>query len=178
MALARLIYKQSKEVSTRVKASTIISFIKGKQPHFTDNGLTYLTIDTLEGNGEMTFSDSGVKCTEKDILMVMDGAASGRCYFGHSGYVGSTLAKIECNGTDPSIVYLALEEHENDIQKNTTGSAIPHTDKRYVGELLIPQISNQKTIFKISSLMRSVIALRKGIVKLRQQKSVLMNKYF
>ena len=88
------------------------------------------------------------------------------------------MAKITCKKIDPSVVYFALEEHEKDIQKNTTGSAIPHTDKRYVGDLLVPLIRDENTLASIHDLLGIVIAARKVDKELRNQKALLLDKYF
>ncbi len=180
MSLARLIYARAKASAERTKASSLISFAKGKQPSFVDqnDGIPYLTIEAIENGTNPFFSSDGVSCEENDVLMVMDGAASGHCYFGNKGFVGSTMAKITCKKIDPAVVYFALEEHEKDIQKNTTGSAIPHTDKRYVGDLLVPLIRDENTLASIHDLLGIVIAARKVDKELRNQKALLLGKYF
>ena len=179
MDFSRLIYSQAKAISPMKTAGEFISFTKGKQAVFVNQptGEPYLTIDVLEGSQEVNYSTSGVESGEGDILMVMDGAASGRCYFGYKGFVGSTLSKIECKGIDSSVAFLALEEHEKDIQKNTTGSAIPHTDKRYVNDIEIPVIKDEFTVNRLRNLLALVASIRKEIRTLRQEKEILMRKF-
>lgn len=180
MDFSRLIYSQAKAISPMKSAGEFISFTKGKQADFVNQptGEPYLTIDVLEGSQEVSYSASGVECGEGDILMVMDGAASGRCYFGYKGFVGSTLSKIECKGIDSSVAFLALEEHEKDIQKNTTGSAIPHTDKRYVSDIEIPLIKDEFTVNRLRNLLTLLVSTRKEIRTLREEKEILMRKFF
>ena len=83
MSLAKLIYARAKASAERMKASSLISFVKGKQPSFAgeNNGMPYLTIEAIENGTNSSFSSDGVRCGENDVLMVMDGAASGNCYF-------------------------------------------------------------------------------------------------
>lgn len=57
--------------------------------------------------------------------MVMDGASSGKIFYGKHGFVGSTLAKIEVDKEYREIVYEFLKFNEKYISDNTTGSAIP-----------------------------------------------------
>lgn len=180
MSLARLIYARAKVSAEHKKASSLIGFTKGKQPSFADenDGMPYLTIEAIENGTNPAFSSDGISCEENDVLMVMDGAASGHCYFGYKGFVGSTMAKITCKEIDPAVLYFSLEEHEKDIQKNTTGSAIPHTDKRYVGDLLVPLVHDENTLACLHDLLGIVIATRKVNKELRKQKALLMEKYF
>lgn len=50
MSLARLIYARAKVSAEHKKASSLISFTKGKQPSFADenDGMPYLTIGAIE----------------------------------------------------------------------------------------------------------------------------------
>jgi restriction endonuclease S subunit len=88
------------------------------------------------------------------------------------------LSKIECKGIDSSVAFLALEEHEKDIQKNTTGSAIPHTDKRYVSDIEIPLIKDEFTVNRLRNLLTLLVSTRKEIRTLREEKEILMRKFF
>jgi type I restriction enzyme S subunit len=121
------------------KLGEIIRFIKGKKPKdiseiFIDGYVPQILIETLDmgkfsyANPErMTLSEEG------DILMVMDGASSGRVEFSISGVVGSTLAIVKPVETlFIYYVYMYLKINESDIKENTTGSSIPHADKQRI----------------------------------------------
>jgi type I restriction enzyme S subunit len=123
----------------------IIRFVKGKKPKVilkekSDELSKYLTINVLSGKDYLYAHPKGVILTEKDnILMVMDGASSGKIYFGSNGIVASTIAKVEIlnNNFSTECIYHFLKYNENEINNHTTGSAIPHTDKNFVLSLKI-----------------------------------------
>ncbi|GAH80226.1 unnamed protein product, partial [marine sediment metagenome] len=128
-----------------VKLKGNIKFVKGKKPKIifkekSDELSKYLTINVLSGKDYLYAHPKSVILAEKDnILMVMDGASSGKIYFGANGIVASTLAKVEILNNDLSTeyVYHFLKYNENEINNHTTGSAIPHTDKNFVLSLKI-----------------------------------------
>lgn len=134
-----------------IKLNKVIKFIKGKKPSNISadkkNGyMKYLTIACLN-NQEITYANPDkTLLTESDILMVMDGASSGDVYYSNKGIVGSTLAKIELINNDfiSEYLYFVLKKHVKTIQDKTTGSAIPHTDKVFVGNLDVPIINKDK----------------------------------
>lgn len=128
--------------------SEIIKFTKGKKPkdiidYKKENYEKYLTIGCLNNQESNYASIDKMIIADNDILMVMDGASSGDVYYSSYGIVGSTLSKVEITNEEflKEYVYFVLKKYKNDIQEKTTGSAIPHTDKTYVGNLKIPYIS-------------------------------------
>ena len=154
-----------------------IQFIKGKKPTtFNDNGEKYLTIEALE-NGNFTYTNDKklIYCEENDILMVMDGASSGKVYIGHQGIVGSTLAKISTN-INPYYLYIFLKNNFKNISEHNTGSAIPHTNKDIVYNLKISNniISNET----YEKLLNIRISLNNEINKLRILKNNYLKKFF
>ena len=169
---------QSQKVGTQ-KLQGLISFVKGKKPELCSmqDGLLYLTIDSLTGNTDTIYSSSGIRCSSDDVLMVMDGASSGKVFIGFNGYVGSTLAKIVTD-IPSSLVYLFLHNYQQNMMENTTGSAIPHADKGYIGELEIPMIKDQKVISELSNDLKIIQNLRKSNLKLAKIKKTLLEKYF
>jgi type I restriction enzyme S subunit len=86
-----------------------------------------------------------VVSNDYDMLMVMDGASSGRIEIGYSGIVGSTIAKIKINPEFqyPLSVFSFLKRKEKDIMGNTTGSSIPHTDKSKILDYTFPLANNE-----------------------------------
>ena len=78
--------------------------------------------------------------------MVMDGASSGKVYYGGQGIVGSTLARIDCTDSNyiSEFMFFCLKYYKDLIQSKNTGSAIPHTDKVFVGSLEIPKLNIEK----------------------------------
>ena len=158
-------------------------FIKGKKPkeisdYPQSNFLDYLTIDVLSNQSQMYASDEkGVLANEYDILMVMDGASSGKLFYGKSGLVGSTLAKLDVDDKYLEIVYQFLKHSEKFISDNTTGSAIPHTDKGLVLNLKCPiseELLNYSDTFK--SIRSSIITNNNEILKLQKLRDTLLPK--
>jgi type I restriction enzyme S subunit len=173
----QLIFLKSSRGQIRRKLHPLIKFVKGKKPESSDKGRDYLTIDVLTEGSEGETSSSGVFCEETDVLMVMDGASSGRVFTGRSGYVGSTLAKIESN-IPHVLLYLFLSSIEDTITKNTSGSAIPHADKGFIGEFEMPMITDEATIQGLTILLKSVIDSEKRKALLCQEKNILLKRYF
>lgn len=168
---------ESTKVGTE-KLGRRIRFVKGKKPVLPNgnDSLPYLSIDALTGQ-EPVCSSSGLLCGEDDVLMVMDGASSGKVFTGFRGYVGSTLAKVVTD-LPASMVYIFLYKHQSDSMDNTKGSAIPHADKGYIGELEIPMISDPFVINKLSADLKLITLLRKENESLKQIKNALLKKYF
>ena len=144
------------ECYDREKYNGIIKFIKGKKPNdvidYYEVGYEkYLTIACLNGEENKYANIDNMLMTDHDILMVMDGASSGDTYFSTYGIVGSTLSKIEIinNNYIPEYLFFTLRKYKNDIQRQTTGTAIPHTNKNIVLNLEIPKINmNDQLWFK------------------------------
>lgn len=130
-----------------IMLNKIIKFIKGKKPKNitnikNDNYMRYLTIACLN-NQELNYADlSKTIIANNDLLMVMDGASSGDIYFGDYGIVGSTLAKIDIVNSDyiKEYIFFFIKKYNELIKSKNTGSAIPHTDKVFVGNMEIPKI--------------------------------------
>ena len=157
-----------------------LKFIKGKQPKFVskEDGLPYLVIDDLASNIYTQFSSEGLACDENDVLMVMDGSSSGKVFTGNKGYVGSTLAKLSSSQIKSSILYFGLSKFEEEIMKNTTGSAIPHTDKSFVSELQIIDDLDGNTTDFFDFCLNQICNLRTQNFLLNIQKEILLQKFF
>jgi type I restriction enzyme S subunit len=146
--------------------SELFAFIKGKKPSVisetpVNSYLPYLTIDAMVSN-IVTFANPSKMVVAKsdDILMVMDGASSGTVYFGKSGIVGSTFALVDVKDqAHREFVFQALKFFESEIKQHTTGSAIPHTDKRFVLQL---ELSLPDDTTKATAIFR---ALRQNIIR-------------
>ena len=131
--------------------SQVIKFVKGKKPNYISTNKQvgyekYLTIACLNGQ-ELNYADTNnMVMSNNDLLMVMDGASSGEVYYGGQGIVGSTLSRIDCidNNYISEFIFFSLKYYKNLIQSKNTGSAIPHTDKVFVGSLEIPKINIEK----------------------------------
>ncbi len=127
--------------------SNAIKFVKGKKPlditpEIKERYKKYLTIACLNGQ-ELNYADpTKIVLSNNDLLMVMDGASSGDVYYAGQGIVGSTLSRIDCiDGNYISeFIYFIMKYYKDLIQSKNTGSAIPHTDKVFVGNLKVPKL--------------------------------------
>ncbi|SHJ90165.1 type I restriction enzyme, S subunit [Caminicella sporogenes DSM 14501] len=156
----------------------IIKFKKGKKPKeiketFFQNYKKYLTIDVLNRNSTLyANSEKMIIADEFDTLMVMDGASSGTVYYGQNGIVASTLARVDIQdktlGKD--FIYYVLKYFEDDIKANTTGSAIPHTDKEYVYSIKICIPNDFEILERFNSIVRK---LRETVINNEEESAKL-----
>ncbi len=130
----------------------VTEFMKGRKPKQAEkimftNSLPQILIETFD-TGKQLYSDRDrmIIANEYDILMVMDGASSGRTEIGFRGIVGSTIGLYKPleNFNYPFFVFSFLKTHEQYIKENTTGSAIPHVDKALVSSLRLKFPSMKK----------------------------------
>ena len=161
----------------------ICKFIKGRKPkeiseQYKSNFSNYLTIEVLSNqNHAYAYDEKGIIANEYDILMVMDGASSGKLFYGKQGLVGSTLAKIDVDKEYLEIIYQFLKFNEKYISDNTTGSAIPHTDKGLVLNLKCPiskKLLDYSEFFK--TIRSSIILNNNEIIKLQKLRDTLLPK--
>jgi len=123
----------------------LIEFIKGKKPpvakDFQDEGTLPIILIESFNSGSSTFAqpDKMIQCDFDDILMVMDGASSGRVETGYAGLVGSTIAKLEPKQTSVGrrYLYYFLKNIEPEMRVHLTGTSIPHVDKDWIKEQLV-----------------------------------------
>ena len=139
----------------------LISFVKGKKPKAVspnqeENMLPHILTSSLEGKyNEFCESNKLVTVEYHNTIMLMDGSNSGRVAIGHNGVIGSTLAKINLeNNKLWAIIYQFLKHKEADIQANTTGTTIPHTDKNRVNNYLMT-IPNDFLLDKFTELFNN-----------------------
>ena len=166
-----------------IELKEICKFIKGRKPteiseQYKSDFEDYLTIEVLSNqNQTYAFDEKGIKAEEMDILMVMDGASSGKLFYGKKGLVGSTLAKIDVKENYIELVYQFLKINEKYITENTTGSAIPHTDKGLVLSLRLP-ISEKLTEYsdKFKNIRLAIISNNNEIMKLQHLRDILLPK--
>lgn len=146
-----------KKIKDRETLSNIIKFVKGKKPNNIskfkqERYEKYLTIACLNLQ-ELNYADKEkTVIADNDLLMVMDGASSGSVYYSDYGIVGSTLARLDITNNQyvSEFIYFVLKYYNNLIQSKNTGSAIPHTDKVFVGTLEVPKINiEQQKVFEI-----------------------------
>ena len=120
-----------------IKLQDVFSFVKGKIPRITFDNSTvgaypYITIDVANGGKcQYCLSDDMPVCNG-EVIMVMDGAASGDIYIGNRGVLGSTFAMLKKKSEDISdaLIYVILSSRKNVYKKVNTGSTVPHANKK------------------------------------------------
>ncbi|MGL4393628.1 MAG: restriction endonuclease subunit S [Brevinema sp.] len=188
--MARLLFRRDfldhpeRDTWEVAKLGDVAEFVKGKKPEmisseFESDFLPYLTIAVLESK-EKLYADpkKTVLCTENDLIMVMDGASSGRVYLGVEGVVGSTCSKIVSN-IDKNILYCLLKYNEDFITSHLTGSAIPHTDKKMVLgiELPIPPKESLQVFEEmVAPMFEQIKTLQNENIQLTEMRDLLLKK--
>jgi type I restriction enzyme S subunit len=155
----------------------MVKFVKGRKPKEIslepqENYLQQILIDVLNG-AQPTYAkmfDGAVVCKKSDLIMVMDGASSGRIANGFEGILGSTLAivKQKNNIIDNKFLYFIFLNKQSELRGNTTGSAIPHTDKNRINsmKIAVPKSQEeQQAIAKILSDLDEKIELNQQMNK-------------
>ena len=162
----------------------LISFVKGKKPKAVspnqeENMLPHILTSSLEGKyNEFCESNKLVTVEYHNTIMLMDGSNSGRIAIGHNGVIGSTLAKINLDNNKLwAVIYQFLKHKEADIQANTTGTTIPHTDKNRVNNYLMT-IPNDFLLDKFTELfdnsLLKIISNRNQIISLETIRDLLL----
>ena len=162
----------------------LISFVKGKKPKSVspkqeENMLPHILTSSLEGKyNEFCESNKLVTIEYHNTIMLMDGSNSGRIAIGHNGVIGSTLAKINLDNNKLwAVIYQFLKHKEADIQANTTGTTIPHTDKNRVNNYLMT-IPNDFLLDKFTELfdnsLLKIISNRNQIISLETIRDLLL----
>ena len=83
-----------------------------------------------------------------EVIMVMDGAASGDVYIGNKGILGSTFAMMKKKRTDISdaLIYSILKRQSVIYKKANTGSTVPHANRRFIESIKMPISKNMMNL--------------------------------
>ncbi len=144
------------------KIGELAGFIKGRKPTRAENiqfecSAPQILIETFD-TGKTLYSerDGTVFANSRDTLMVMDGASSGRVEIGFEGILGSTIGlyRVTDEFDYPFFIFCFFKYQEKYIKENTTGSAIPHTDKKLVSSLTL-NFPNIKTVGRFDVIAES-----------------------
>ena len=163
--------------------SNAIKFVKGKKPlditlERKPEYIKYLTIACLNGQ-ELNYADpTKMILSNNDLLMVMDGASSGDVYYGGQGIVGSTLSRVDCIDDNyiSEFIYFIMKYYKDLIQSKNTGSAIPHTDKVFVGTLKVPKLLIEEQE-KYKTLLYKILQNMNENKILEQLRNTLLTKF-
>ncbi len=155
--------KKQKSNAKGQKLEEIALIIKGKKPRRIydkshGNDLEYLLIESFTTNNRFFTDDDGVPQSEEgDVIVVMDGASSGRIFRGRKGAVGSTLAVIKPKEEiSREFLFLLLKYAELQLVDNLTGSAIPHLDKDFLKTYPV-SVPVQEAMMQFTDMVRPML---------------------
>lgn len=163
------------------KIETLISLTKGKKPlnilqNVEDSYLPYVDIKAFETGIVDNYTDGEkcVSCNEGDLLIVCDGSRSGLVGKAITGYVGSTLARIDVSDEiDINYLYYFIQGKYQILNTNVKGTGTPHLKQDLLKSfnIYLPPIEKQKLIVaKIEELFSK---LDKGVEELNKIKEQL-----
>ena len=147
-----------------VELGDLLQFEKGKKPptavEIPEVGFKPIILIETFDSGKSAFAppENMLEANSQDVLMVMDGASSGRVETGFAGLVGSTIAKIVPRRTVPGsrFLYYALKQLEPETRQHLTGTSIPHTDKQWIVRQTVNLPSDETVIKKFESTAASI----------------------
>ena len=163
-----------------------IAIIKGKKPSvinlepISDSALPYILIESFGGKYRQFTDDATCKrAYEDDVLLVWDGERAGLSSYGHSGYIGSTLAAIRVKDTKlkPNYLFRIFEKEREWLRGNSEGTGVPHLSRWAVENIIYfkPPLPEQQKIATILSSVDDVIEkTRAQIDKLKDLKTAMM----
>ena len=153
--------------------------VGGKKPDRIEDSpsedtVPYLTIDALK-NGAERFArlGDGKECFSDDLLMVWDGASSGKVYEGQRGVIGSTLSAIRFDEQKISseYAYYVLTSLENAVASLREGGSIAHVPKDFMSvfELPKPSIDEQRRVAAVLSTVDEEIRGTEEIIETTEE---------
>ncbi|EGR4173510.1 restriction endonuclease subunit S, partial [Vibrio cholerae] len=160
--------------------SEVIQMQKGKKPH--DLGgksnlrtVPYINIKAFEKGivTEYAPEQDAVYCTEKDVLLVWDGARAGLSGRGVNGYVGSTLVKVTSDIAEMNYLSYYFESIYSILNTQTKGVGIPHINPVVLNNLpfnLAPENEQARIVDKLEELFSE---LDEGVKELKAAQNKL-----
>ena len=177
----------------QVNLSDIITLQKGKKPKeiksaCCDSFFPYVDIKAFETGKIDKFTDGEkcVKCEDNDLLIVCDGSRSGLIGKAVKGFVGSTLARIDCDlSVDKDYLYYFIQSKYKLLNSNVKGTGTPHLKQELLKSfrLYLPSIERQKQIVKqieesLSQLDNAVETLNKTKQQLEIYRQAVLKEAF
>lgn len=178
---------------TQVNLSDIITIQKGKKPNEIkpecfDGFFPYVDIKAFETGkiDKFTNGENCVKCEDDDLLIVCDGSRSGLIGKAVKGFVGSTLARIDCDlSVDKDYLYYFIQSKYKLLNSNVKGTGTPHLKQELLKSfcLYLPSIEQQKQIVKrieesLSQLNSAVETLKKTKQQLEIYRQAVLKEAF
>jgi type I restriction enzyme S subunit len=146
--------------------------------------LEYLRNDNVKFDTFCFSNDKSLIATEDDLIIVWDGAATGEILKAKSGYVSSTIAKIDFNKRkfDSRYFYFLKDNIEYMLQNIPTGMGIPHLNPTILNNYPCPypplneQIEIAEFLDRKTTLITSIVTnIETQINTLKELRKTLIN---
>ncbi len=157
-----------------VRFGDVCELVKGRKPSLRDRkekgDKPYLLAKVLRGEPPSQYatpSDRNAVAVEaEETIIICDGSNSGETFFGFSGILSSTMAKLRITRRDvnPAYLRLFLLMVADDLRAGKVGAAIPHLDRDALYEMTIslPPLPEQHRIVAILDKTVEIIAVAKA----------------
>lgn len=176
------------------KLGNLVKSTKGKKPHnmaqvTLSNSLPYLTAVYFRTGQATHFVSLDVNASlvlveNNDVVFIWDGSNAGDVFTGLKGVLASTMVKIapeDSDTLDKKYLFYFLKNRFNLFNSTTTGSTIPHVNKKVFQDLSVPvpPLPEQKKIAYFLSTVQTAIEKTDAIIKAtRELKKSLMKHLF
>lgn len=155
------------------KVKNIVKIKKGKKVDIFEkheNGLfNYIDISVLRTQKYKYTNNNQIMATDKDILIVWDGANSGYSSFGLNGAVGSTLAKLTLNDKKILHTYFGkfIFSKFDYLSATSYGATIPHLQRQMLENISVPlpPLPQQEKIVKVLDISSALIEKQKELIQ-------------
>lgn len=167
--------------------SALASMTKGRMPQRfgVQTALPVIGAAEMSGQEPQLFTKS-YKATDilerNDVVMLWDGERSGLVSTGHYGLVGSTAARLHPNEelVDPKYLFYKLQYSFDWIQRQRTGTGVPHVPadigKRLLLRILCDKNEQRRIAELLSAVDEHIAASQARAAKLRETKAALADK--
>ena len=158
----------------KIALGEAIKIQKGKKPiglgqKGDDRSVPYINIWAFETKqvAEYAPQQDKPRCEPADTLLVWDGARAGLAGRGIGGFIGSTLARLTSDLTNPAFLYYFVHSNYGYLNTHTKGVGIPHIDPVALAEIpfrLPPSGEQTRIVAKLEELLSDLDA---GVAELK-----------
>ena len=158
----------------KIALGEAIKIQKGKKPiglgqKGDDRSVPYINIWAFETKqvAEYAPQQDKPRCEPADTLLVWDGARAGLAGRGIGGLIGSTLARLTSDLTNPAFLYYFVHSNYGYLNTHTKGVGIPHIDPVALAEIpfrLPPSGEQTRIVAKLEELLSDLDA---GVAELK-----------
>ena len=165
----------------KIALGEAIKIQKGKKPiglgqKGDDRSVPYINIWAFETKqvAEYAPQQDKPRCEPADTLLVWDGARAGLAGRGIGGFIGSTLARLTSDLTNPAFLYYFVHSNYGYLNTHTKGVGIPHIDPVALAEIpfrLPPSGEQTRIVAKLEELLSDLDA---GVAELKAAQKKLV----